>query len=804
MTEIKKKLVSSSEDILALIENDNADALFGDDLGHVSKIIKQAAWKSRKLNQSSDRKPAISVYGPSQAGKSFLASVLVRPSEKPLEISFPGSDGNKEFISDINPGGEGECTGLVTRFTLNSGHKNKKFPVLLRLLTEIDLICILMNSYFRDGDQSHEIHKNAEEIGSYIEEKSATQSDTCDNLNESDFWELEEYLQENFSNFEYTKTLLPFVASIATQALKTKDITTRANLYAPFWGFHKQFTELFTSMVEVLSQTEFSTELHVGINSLVPKSKSIIDVLTLKNISSGSDDKIDVQTPSGKTLKVGRALLSAITAELILDVSEVPHKFMEHTDVLDFPGTKNRMPAKLSEHFAGFEENGNDIHSYLKRGKVAYLFEKYVNAQDINAMLLCIKNSNMESVGLPPLVERWVTNSIGATPEARRQRDNSLFFIMTFFDQHLSDHAANEKENDRFSKRIYFSLLEIFGKLPDSWPNNWDGLSDHEAPFNNCYWLRNPGVNQQYFKRDEQGKETIEVTKGDEKRISEIKKMYLQTPKVKSHFADPELSWEAVMQANDGGTTYILNNLAKICKPNIKSVQLDDLARTLFQELERTLRQYHVPTDFGARQSLNRQKIDLLGQEITELMKAQSFAEFLEAFHISSEYLQARTVRKFTTRVSTVLEDVCQIWFDKVTSNSKNISQRYPISKASVEFLINEVKLSIARENLSNLMIEKTKFLDFGGADQPKKVLALEIAAFIINDFVSLSTQAIERSPSEINLSGSRENIEVKFFENWLINFTQKVEGNMSTAGGTIRDQNLNEQLGKLVKALET
>ena len=803
MTELTKKLVSSVDDILAVIEDENAESVFGDDLVHVSKVIKKAAWKGKKLDQSSGRKPAISVYGPSQAGKSFLASVLVRPSDKPLEISFPGADGNKEYISEINPSGDRECTGLVTRFTLNSGHKNKKFPVLLRLLSEIDLICILMNSYFCDGDQRHEIHKNAEEIGSYIEKISPSASDRCDTLSESDFWELEEYLQENFSNFEYAKTLQPFVAKIATQALSTSDITTRSNLYAPLWGFHKHFTDLFLSMLGVLHQINFSSELHAGINTLVPKSNSIIDVLTLKNIFSESDDAIEVQTPAGAVLKVGRALLSAVTAELILDVSEVPHKFMEHTDVLDFPGTRNRQPENLSEHFAGFEEKGNDIHSYLLRGKVAYLFEKYVNAQDINAMLLCVKHSNMESIGLPPLIDRWVANSIGATPEARRKSKCNLFFVMTFFDQHLLDTAANKQETDRFSRRIGASLLEIFGRLPDSWPKNWDGVSDNLVPFKNCYWLRNPGVDQQYFEREEQGEEVFKVTDRDQARLSEIKEMYLKTDEVNTHFSDPETSWNEVMRENDGGTTYILNNLAEICSPDIKSVQLNNLALNLAKDLNTSLTQYYIPTDFGERQSINRQKIELLAKEVKELMKEQSFTEFLEQFHISSDYLQAKTDRSRTTRVSVLLNETCQIWFDKMSSTSAHISHRYSISKASVEFFINEVKLSIMSENLTDFMIEKTQFLDFGGTDQSKKALALEIAAFVINDFVSLSEQAVENDPGDINLSNRREDIELKFFENWLINFTKKVEGNVSSSDGAIQDQVLNDRLGNLLKELE-
>jgi hypothetical protein len=802
MTIITEKLVSSVTDVLAMLDEQNAGALFGDDFTHVSKSIKKTAWKSKKLHQSSDRKPAISVYGPSQAGKSFLASVLVRPSNKPLEISFPGTVGKKEYISEINPSGDRECTGLVTRFTLNSGHKNSEFPVLLKLLSEIDLVCILINSYFHDGDQRHEVHKTAAEIASHISKYTSPNSETCTNLSDADFWELEEYLQENFSTFEYAKTLTPFVETIAKNALTTLDINLRANLYAPFWGFHEEFTKLFLLMMEVLHEFKFSTEIHAGINTLVPKSASIIDVLALNNIFSGSDDTIEVQTPAGAIIKVGRGLLSAVTAELVLDVSDVPHDFMKHTDVLDFPGTRNRQPENLNEHFAGFVENDNDIHHYLLRGKVAYLFEKYVNSQDINAMLLCVKHSNMESVGLPPLIDKWVKNSIGATADTRGQQPNSLFFVMTFFDQHLLDTAANRHEPDRFSRRIGASLLEIFGRLPDSWPKNWDGNSNHPAPFRNCYFLRNPGVDQQYFKREENGEEVFDVDNNGKVRISELKKMYLETTEIQKHFIDPETSWSEVMRENDGGTSYILENLAKICKPDIKTVQLDNLAATLFQELKSTLSQYFVPTEFGERQRLNQRKIDLLTKEVNEMTEAQIFAEFLEEFYISSDYFQAKPESRKTTQTSDAMKNVCDVWFDKAITTSKNISQRYPISKASVEFFLSEMKLSIVTEHVSDAVLKNTRFLDFGGADSYKKALAFEISAFIINDFVSLNGKVAADDTAILNLSNIRENMQEKFASNWLMNFSQKVEANITNADGLISDQVLNEKLGELIRGL--
>ena len=119
MTNTVKKVVKFSDDALDVIQSSHAASLFGDDLKQIQKKIQKIAWRSKKIQKSADRNAAISVYGPSQAGKSFLASVLVRPTDRPLEINFSGPTGNKEYISKINPSGDRECTGLVTRFTIS-------------------------------------------------------------------------------------------------------------------------------------------------------------------------------------------------------------------------------------------------------------------------------------------------------------------------------------------------------------------------------------------------------------------------------------------------------------------------------------------------------------------------------------------------------------------------------------------------------------------------------------------------------------------------------------------------------------
>ena len=97
---------------------------------------------------------SVSVFGPSQAGKSFLVSVLARPSEGRLVADFPGPGGQLDYISEINPEGEGESTGLVTRFTMTKEPMPEGFPIQLNLLSEADVARTIINSFYMDGDQS--------------------------------------------------------------------------------------------------------------------------------------------------------------------------------------------------------------------------------------------------------------------------------------------------------------------------------------------------------------------------------------------------------------------------------------------------------------------------------------------------------------------------------------------------------------------------------------------------------------------------------------------------------------------------
>ena len=100
---------------------------------------------ARKLQGAAGRRNCVGVFGPSQAGKSYLVSALARRPLGQLTADFAGT--HKDFLTEINPPGDRESTGLVTRFT---AHKSAEadHPVELRLLSETDVVKILANSFY--------------------------------------------------------------------------------------------------------------------------------------------------------------------------------------------------------------------------------------------------------------------------------------------------------------------------------------------------------------------------------------------------------------------------------------------------------------------------------------------------------------------------------------------------------------------------------------------------------------------------------------------------------------------------------
>ncbi|MEM6739415.1 MAG: virulence factor SrfC family protein [Pseudomonadota bacterium] len=615
----------------------------------LAKLLRKGARRAERLGRSAQTKMSVSVFGPSQAGKSFLVSVLARPKDGRLVADFNGPGGTLDYISQINPAGDGESTGLVTRFTMSKDPTPDGFPIKLNLLTEADIARTIINSFYEDGDQS-EPQPDAEMLKAHAKTHSGKASGPEQpGMSFEEIYEIAEYVEKTFGKVAYAAGLRGFWDE-AAQLAPRMAVADRGAYLSILWGGYKELTDLYVKLASALQTIDNAEVIYTGLDALQPRDTSIIDVNTLQGLfNPDTQDTLKVQTASGKVASLNRAVICALAAELVFPMQSQPSEFFAETDLLDFPGARNRFELPLAKTLEQPEEA---VTNMLLRGKVAYLFDRYVANQEITSMLLCVPDSNMETLSLPGLVENWIEMTHGATPAERAKADCILFFVMTKFDKHLISTASGAEPYERFERRMDASLLKGFGKVADSWVHKWSDT----APFQNCFWLRNPYYPIEAMIRYEDERE-IEIIPDKVPEVAKLKAGCLEAEPVRRHFKDPERAWEAALGLNDGGVSYLVDELTQVCKPESKlrqiSQQVEAVASTILAELAG----YHVSDDIEKRieekRALAAEIIDRL--ELT--LQGHRFGALLSALSVDQELIQDRISRvPSTVRITNVTQ----------------------------------------------------------------------------------------------------------------------------------------------------
>lgn len=153
---------------------------------------------------------------------------------------------------------------------------------------------------------------------------------------------------------------------------------------------------------------------------------------------------------------------------------------MHKLDLLDFPGARSR--EKYKEQ---------DIHTVLpkilRRGKVAYLFNKYSRSLRISSVLFCHHNDQKAEATIGETINSWIEDNIGSTPEERANMLNDtngiapLFFVATKFNIDLertkTDNSSNIDKLDAHWNRFDTVFPEII--KPNKWLDNWVNQADY-------------------------------------------------------------------------------------------------------------------------------------------------------------------------------------------------------------------------------------------------------------------------------------------------------------------------------------
>ena len=611
------------QEALAWIADPRNDVRVAQERSFLERSLRSHAYQSRRLARSVERPMCVGVFGPSQAGKSYLVSVLAREGETLTALFDDRERPEIDFISEINPYGEKEATGLVTRFSIYKASTPAGFPVVLRLLSQTDLLKILANSYIFDTDHQEEQPPSPDDIDQHISAFEAKMSaDYVDVLREEDVWDVEEYFQRVLRRSE-ARIFNSYWDRFARCAPRI-GLSDRADLFSILWGRHQPLTELYRTLVRYLAQLSFAEEAFCPLEALVPATTGILNVETLAGLDQPDSETLRLSTQDKKVVEIPRPVITALAAELRIALKDKPWPFFDHTDLLDFPGYRSRTLHNLRKYLN--EAKGSALKELFLRGKVDYLFQRYTAEQELTSMLLCLRPSNLDVTSLPAVIEDWIAVTHGRTPEERRGRPILLFFLLTMFDQHLAEKAGDEGAAPglRFQARLEASLLKPFAKVADSWPLRWTP----DAPFQNCYWIRNPNYKAEGIIQYE-GRREVQLHEHKIARISELRSAYAGVAEVQHHFRDPLKAFDEVMRLNDGGVSYLAEHLAQVCKPGMKREQVRARLLDLRHRVADALLPHYIPTDAEQRIAERTAVADQIISNFEDCIARSKFGSFL-------------------------------------------------------------------------------------------------------------------------------------------------------------------------------
>lgn len=612
---------------------DNPDKV-GQELPALMKEFRKYGLQARKLEAAAHRPMCVGVFGPSQAGKSYLISALARRGTSPLIADFDGVPDGKDFVREINPEGGQEATGLVTRFSIRRSPTPAGFPVALRLLSQTDIIKIIGNTFLSDCDLSEEEPPNLRRIREVVDAVSAAaQAQPVDSMTAEDVYELQEYFDKYFKGEPIIKALSSGTFwSQAADLAPRLPITARAALFSLLWGGIEAFTELFRTLYGALEQLGFPAEAYAPIEALIPREVSIINVQTLGGLGRDEARTLQIRSAAGRIAELPRSWLTALIAELRITVREKPWDFFEHTDLLDFPGARSRESIPEVRRFL---EQPDALQGLYLRGKVAYLFDRYCAEQELTSMLLCIGPSNQEVRTLPAMVDDWINSTHGPDPALRATQQTALFLVLTKFDAEFEEKAGQSVDSrERWTTRLNASLLDFFGKA-HGWPREWSP----GEPFRNSFWLRNPNFKAKHIINYDADGEEIGLRPGEEQRISRFRQEYLENSAVQAHFADPGRAWDEAFELNDGGVAYLAECLAPVCNPDIKRRQIEVRVGLQRAAMRDRLARYFTSGDLADEVRRRRAAAANAVRHLAQCAQAQRFGELLRAMQLDDATL---------------------------------------------------------------------------------------------------------------------------------------------------------------------
>lgn len=539
--------------------------------------------------------PTIGVFGASQAGKSYLVNTLSSGGDR-LTAQCGGI--TVDFMRDINPGGgDKEATGVVTRFSHASVSGIEGFPLRLRVFRVTEIVMILVNSFFSDFVMKPDTLEQAGALLSPVSFNSRFESIKTDPklhlaedekglgiVTAADVVALADYARN------HSKGTLSTLKADGEFWLKARAIAPTLNvagltrLFSACWGDFAVFSRIFEKIATELFKLKGADTVFCGIDAFLgPDGKqygegTINSIKTLLRIFGETRRLRLAMVRDGQTeiAELDFAVAAAVTLEILfpLDGSSNLSQF----DVLDFPGARGREQDAI-ENFLGKTPDQALLENsaqYLRRGKVAYLFDRYTEKRDVDVLLFCINaSSQLEVTALVPLLDTWIERNVGATPQLRARLSRiPLVGVLTRFDE------AMKKDADIVGRGLHSEAnATVSGAFEHfkncGWLNEWTSGRPHRQFF----LVRRPGLCKELFEIDDDSRE-VALRPETAKFFPEFAQSFKSDDRCRHLFGSADEALEAVMKLNDGGASRIVSFISE----NFKSA--DEMRERITVNLE--------------------------------------------------------------------------------------------------------------------------------------------------------------------------------------------------------------------------
>lgn len=586
---------------------------------------------------------AIAVYGECQTGKSHLIESLLRDQKRPFMVKGVDGETGKtrdyNFLFELNPIGRGmAATGVVTRFSsfiLNSSRYSEQYPVLMKVLSAADLVCLLSDGMHNDVvgydiPSDVEIEKRIKSL-----EKYKSKGKTQDVITVDDVMNIRRYLRRFVNKAQYLSRS-GYLIKLA-QIIENVPIDDFDEVFSILWYDCTEVSDLFRRLLKTLDQLRFSKYVYLPIDAICHNGNNENTILSVECLYWLYDDKPGPKTEvffrkengEFEELKgVGRSFLSALSAEIILKISEenltneividtagmsneskeklkkmpevksepasgnfiMTKSFLNNADILDFPGDRDRRIFQ-GPNLAMVNINGYPpiIDIYL-RSKTAYLFNTYSDAEKFDILMYCHGTHCPAVRYMYKTIQDWVYQHVGDTPEKRRMTMNHtggippLFLIQTMFDldmrYHYNSDSANSEEamTHRWTDRFYVLYRYILQGSDVEWVNNWTDMDDtmqntyihRDFMYSGCRGYGSSHIFKGYNANDDYPKEeTLELP---EDYYHLLRHSFEENEGTKKLIADPQLTWDMSATLNNDGSGQIIAQLNAIA-PKISEMR---------------------------------------------------------------------------------------------------------------------------------------------------------------------------------------------------------------------------------------